>query len=144
MVFMGVRYFLVNSIETNWRACSSYIWVGLILFTSFHKSDGTMLTNKRNMVLETVNSLFLLPWVDVKALRWINYESNEHTFGGLGEIFRSFNLAKVIGIKENLRKYKNSIFSGDMKTYRAKSELGGYQENPESMLIVPNKRCPTI
>jgi hypothetical protein len=60
LLFVRLRAFAVNSRMLPWRDRALYSWVMLVWFTSFHTSGSTMMTNKRNMLLETVGILFLI------------------------------------------------------------------------------------
>ena len=129
LVFMRLRSYAINSRTAGWRERASYSWASLLWFTSFHSCANTMLTNKRNMLLESVGTIFLVTRSDVHNLRRVTSEANEHTFGGWRSVNREFDIAKLVGIEEKCRNYTNAIFEGGLKTCRSGgSEFKGYQE----------------
>ncbi len=60
LVFLRLHVYAVNARSLSWRERALYTWLTMIWFTSFHTSDGTMMINKRNMLLETFGVLFLV------------------------------------------------------------------------------------
>ncbi len=96
---------------------------------SFHTSGSKMMTNKRNMLLETVGILFLIARDDVFHPRRNTSECNEHTFG-MWRIMSSshqFNMDQLIRIVQKTNIKTDAIFSGQLKTCRSKDGLAGYQ-----------------
>ena len=84
-----------------------------------------MMTNKRNMVLETVVMLFLVTRNDVSQPRCCTSESNEHTFGNRWQILREFNLEQLINLFNKVSNQDDAIFDGNL--VKSKSVQKGYQ-----------------
>ena len=80
------------------------------------------------MVLETVDTIFLVTIKYVKTPRHLTSEANKHTYGGRKSILREFNITQVIGIEEKRLNYVNSVFEGNLKTFHSRNEFRGYQE----------------
>ena len=91
LAFMRLRSYAVNGRNINWKERSIYTWCTFIWKTSFHTQGSTMLTNKRNDLLETVGLVFLLPCSDVSQARRLTLECNEHMYGFFWIILREFN-----------------------------------------------------
>ena len=56
------------------------------------------MTNKRNMMLETVGTVFLVTRYDVKHSRRCTSEGNEHHYGFWRMILQEFNMEQLIRI----------------------------------------------
>jgi hypothetical protein len=97
-------------------------WFTLIWFTSFHTLGSTMLTNKRNMLIETVAVMFLAPRSDVHQLRRCTSEANEHTYGMLWQMLREFNTEQFIRLVDKLRICLDAIFESELLTSRNQSK----------------------
>ena len=69
LVFMQIRSYTVNERNTNRKDREIYCWDTFLWFTYLHTSGSTMMTNKRNMLLETVAFLFLVTRDDVSQTR---------------------------------------------------------------------------
>ncbi len=129
LLFLRLQAFAVNSRMLPWRDRAVYSWVTLVWFTSFHTSGSTMMTNKRNMLLETVGILFLIARDDVFHPRRNTSECNEHTFGMWRTMSSSleFNMDQLICIVQKTNIKTDAIFSGQLKTRWSKDGLAGYQ-----------------
>jgi hypothetical protein len=57
-----------------------------------------MITNKQNMLLESIAIMFLVSRIDVSQSRRLTSECNEHMFGMYRMILREFNTEQVIRI----------------------------------------------
>ena len=65
LIFMMMHSFAVNERNVQWKVRAQMAWTTLLWITSFHTSGSTMMTNKRNMLLETIAVLFLVLRDDV-------------------------------------------------------------------------------
>jgi hypothetical protein len=92
-----------------------------------------MMTNKQNMLLETVRILFLVARDDVFHTRRNTSECNEHTFGMWRTMSspREFNMDQLIRIVQKTNIRTNAIFSSQLKTHRSKNRVRGYQSTFE-------------
>jgi hypothetical protein len=86
-----------------------------------------MMTNKRNMVLETIGLLFLVTRSDVTQPRRLTSEANEHTYGCWRMVLREFNMEQLIRIVQKTSIRMDAIFDGGMVISRSKSVFKGYQ-----------------
>ena len=57
-----------------------------------------MMTNKRNMTMETVAVIFLVPMSDMSHPRRCTSEYNEHVYSMWIQILREFNMEKFVRI----------------------------------------------
>ena len=129
LVFLRLRVYAVNARSLPWRERALYTWLTMIWFTSFHTSGSTMMTNKRNMLLETFGVLFLVTRDDVFQSRRNTSECNEHTFGMWRSMTssREFNMDQLIRIVQKTNIRIDAIFESDLKTQRSRDGLSGYQ-----------------
>ena len=65
LVFMRLSSYAVNARNTNWKYREIYCLATFLWFTSLHTSGSTMIKNKRNVLLETVEFLFIVTRDDV-------------------------------------------------------------------------------
>ena len=100
LVFMRLGPYAVNGRNIHRKERAIYTWCMFIWKTSFHTQGSTMLTNKRNGLLETVSLMFLLPRLDVSQPRRLTLECNEHMYGFFPMILREFNTEHIICIVE--------------------------------------------
>ena len=86
------------------------------------------MANKRNMLLETVGLMFLIPRSDVSHPRRVTSECNEHTYGIWRTVLREFNMEQLLRIigKSDIR--TNAIFESNLVTHRSKSAFKGYHQ----------------
>ncbi len=61
-----------------------------------------MLPNKRNMVIESVDVMFLAPRSDVHQLQRCTSEANEHTYGMLRQMLQEFNSEQFVRLVDKL------------------------------------------
>ena len=83
-----------------------------------------MLPNMRNMLLETIGSLFLFPRDDVWQGNRTTSESNEHTYGFWRMIRRKFTIEQLIQIVQKTTLKTEAIFESNMEISRSKKFKG--------------------
>ena len=86
-----------------------------------------MMTNKRNMVLETIGLLFLVTRSDFLRPRRATSECNEHTFGMWRMILREFNMEQLMRISEKSNIWMNAMFESNLVASRYNGAFKGYQ-----------------
>jgi hypothetical protein len=126
LLFTRMHSFAVNCPDAMPHERVFFHWLSTLWFTSFHSSGSTMLTNKRNMVLESVAVLFLATRSDVFKLRLCTSEANEHTYGMLRQMCRKFNAEQFIRLVDKLRFKLDAIFGSNLETVCNKSRCKGY------------------
>ena len=105
-----------------------YLWAALIWYTSFNPKCATnMLTNKRNIVIETIAMMFLLPRSDVSVPRHLTSEPCEHTFGGYRCTHREFTVLQLIEMEEKRSRKVSAMYASNITTSRTDSTFRGYQ-----------------
>ena len=125
-MFLRMRSFAVNAKKVSWSDRAIFVWSSLLWFTSFHKPGSTMLSNMRNMVLESVAMLFLAIRSDVSQPRRLTSEACEHTFGSVRQLQREFNVEQFNNLVERMQLRVKSIFGSSLIPSR--SSMGkGYQ-----------------
>jgi hypothetical protein len=135
LAFMRLRSFAVNSRTTGWKQRAIYSWSTLLWFTSFqHFVGSTMMANKRNMVLETIGTLFIVTRFDITHLRRCTSECNEHLYGIFRMMLREFNVEQFIRIVQKAEIKMRAIFESNLVTSRSKTSFKGYQETLEEFL----------
>ena len=110
LVFMRLRSYAVNARNVDWKERAVYSWSTFLWFSSFHTPGSTMITNKRNMLLETVAFLFLVTREDVSQTRRTTSECNEHYYGLWRMIQREFNMEQLIRIFQKIIIKLQAIF----------------------------------
>lgn len=95
-LFMRLRLYAINTTETNFLERMNYMWASLLWFTSFdHQCGPTMMTNKRNIVMEIYGMMFLLPRNDLTYPRHLTSEPCEHFFGSYRCICMEFTVLQL-------------------------------------------------
>jgi hypothetical protein len=92
-----------------------------------------MMPNKRNMLLETVASLFLFTRKDVSQGQRLTSEANEHTFGIWRMILREFNMEQLIRIVQKACIKNEAIFASNFDVLRSNS-MKGYPSGLQSFI----------
>jgi hypothetical protein len=126
LVFIRLRSYSVNAQIAGWRQRAIYSWPTFLWFSSFHNDGNTMMTNKQNMLLESIGLLFPVPRKDVTQPRCATSECNEHTFGMYCMILREFNMEQLIcSVQKSLIRL-DAIFESDLVASRSMG-FKGYQ-----------------
>jgi len=86
-----------------------------------------MLSNMRNMVLESVAMLFLVIRSDVSQPRRLTSEACEHTFGSVRQLQREFNVEQFNNLVERMQLRVKSIFGSSLIPSR--SSMGKISSN---------------
>jgi hypothetical protein len=102
LLFMQMHSYAINSPDAKPSKRMFWHWFTLVWFTSFHTSGSTMLPNKRNMVIESVDVMFLAPRSDVHQLQRCTSEANEHTYGMLRQMLQEFNSEQFVRLVDKL------------------------------------------
>jgi len=87
-----------------------------------------MFANKRNMLVESIGLLFLLPRSDVLHPRRLTSECNEHTYGFWRMMLREFNVEQIIRIIDRSNIRLDAIFLSNLVTARNHTSFKGYQQ----------------
>ena len=87
-----------------------------------------MTTNNRNMLLETISFIFLVPRYDVSQTRRLTEEGKKHFYGLWRMILREFNVEKLIRIVQKSIINPQAIFESGLVTFRSNSAFKGYQQ----------------
>ena len=127
LMFVRIRSYAVNARMAEWGERAVFTWSSMLWYTSFHKSGSTMLTNMRNMVLESIAVLFLVTRSDVSQPRRATSEPNEHTYGTLRQNQREFGVEQLIRLVQKMDIKMTSIFAGDLVVSRS-NVAKGYQK----------------
>ena len=128
LTFMRIHSYAVNQRKTNWKSRAFYTWASMLWFTSFHTSGSTMMTNKRNMVLETVGVMFLVSRSDVKHSRRCISEGDEHFYGFWRMMLREFNMEQLIRIVDRTNIRLAAMFAENLVILRSNTTFRGYQQ----------------
>ena len=87
-----------------------------------------MLGNKCNMMLENIETIFLVTRYDVSQPSHLNSKANEHTYGHWSNILSEFNMNQPIHIHHKKKNQNDDIFESCFVTSRSKTTLKGYQQ----------------
>ena len=87
LIFLWTHSYDFNTRNAEWKERAVFTWASPLWITSFHTPGSTMMTNKRNMAMESVVVLFLDTQSDESNVRRCISEANEHTYGTLREEF---------------------------------------------------------
>ena len=93
---MRIHLYAVNSSEMAPKERVALEYSSLIWYTSFAMSASTMITNKRNIAIESIALVFIMLRSDVVRPRHYTSEPLEHTYGSWRTIQREFNVLKMI------------------------------------------------
>ena len=126
LVFGRLRAYAVNANLVPWKQRALYSWMTFIWFSSFQTQGSTMLANKRNMLLETVGTLFLVTRNDVTQLRRCTSECNEHIHGIYRMIRPDFNVSQLIQIHQKTNIKLDAMFDSGLVMSRSSSSFSGY------------------
>ncbi len=116
LMFMRMHSFGVTARQSKWKERVVFTWASLIWFTSFHRSGSTMLVNMRNMLLESIDVLFLVARSDVSQSRQTTSEGNEQAYGTMRGIQREFNMEQLVRIADKMKIKWDAIFDSDLAT----------------------------
>ena len=128
LAFMRLRSYSVNTRKLEWKQRAIFSWATLLWVTSHHTSGSTMMTNKRNMLLESIGILFLVARSDVSQPRRATSEPNEHSYGAWRMLLREFNMEQLLRIVEKSKIKLDAIFESGLVTSRSKTYFKGYQQ----------------
>jgi len=135
LMMVRCRLYAVNSRDTDWHIRAVLSYMSTVWFTSFHNHRAagsytlTMLANKRNMLLETIAILFLVPRSDVCQPRRTTSEPNEHTFSGWRSVKQNFDCSQLEGIQNKANIRNNAIFESNLVTSRSICTNSGYRSS---------------
>ena len=138
MFFLRLRLYAVNGHNIPARERITYIWVSMIFLTSYSSKSllGTnqknMVTNRRNLITETLGLVFAGARSDVIALRHTTTEPCEHTFGAGRSENREFTVLELIHLEEKRQNFINAVYDSGLQTTR--SAKNGYQASFESFV----------
>lgn len=91
-----------------------------------------MITNRRNLITETLGLVFARARSDVIALRHTTTEPCEHTFGGGRSENREFTVLELIHLEEKRQNFINAVYASGLQMTR--SAKSGYQASFESFV----------
>ena len=131
LVMTRMRYFAVNARSADWKTRALFVWVSLLWVTSFHTPASTMLTNKRNIALESVALLFLVSRSDVPQVRRGTSEPNEHFYGMLRQMLREFTAEELVHLCNKVQQKVNALFAGNLVPNRSNIGSGYMPTFPE-------------
>jgi len=127
LAFMRLRSYAVNCRKLDWKQRAVFAWATFLWFSSFHTPGSTMITNKQNMLLESIAIMFLVSRSDVSQSRRLTSECNEHMFGMYRMILREFNTEQVIRIVQKSIIKLDAVFESNLATSRSNTSFKGYQ-----------------
>ena len=131
LVMTRMRYFAVNARSADWKTRALFVWVSLLWVTSFHTPASTMLTNKRNIALESVALLFLVSRSDVPQVRRGTSEPNEHFYGMLRQMLQEFTAEELVHLCNKVQQKVNALFAGNLVPNRSNIGSGYMPTFPE-------------
>ena len=129
LVFMRLLSYAVIARNVDLREMAVYCWATFLWFSSFQTSDGTIMTNKRNMLLETISFLFLVPRDDVSQTRRLTEEGNEHFCVLWRMTMREFNMEQLIWIFQKSIIKLQAILKTRLVTSISNIAIKGYQKS---------------
>ena len=118
---------LNNSRELRCQDRCVYQRATLLWLSFFNTPMITMLSNKRNMCLETIGDLLLFPLSDVSEGRRFTSNQNEHTYGMWQMILREFNMEQLIRVFQKNNLCRECILEGNHAVPRSNTTFKGYQ-----------------
>ena len=124
LYLVRLRLFAVNGKDVPANERISYLWISMIILTSFTSKSrkGTnqknMLTNRRNLITETIALCFAISRNDVLNARYLTTEPNEHTFGGWRSMRREATVKECIQLEDKRRNKMNAIFESNLAVTR--------------------------
>ena len=96
-----------------------------------------MITNKQNMLLETIAFLFLVTRDNISQTRRTTFECNGHYYGLWRMIQQEFNMKQLIRIFQKSIIKLQVIFESDLVTLRSATEISGYQHTFPDLINRP-------
>ena len=129
LVFMRILTYFVNAINVDWIERPVYCRATFLLFRSFQTEESIMMTNKRNMLLEKISFIFLVPRDDVSQTRRLTEDGNEHFYVLWRMILREFNMEKLIRIVQKSIINIQAMFDSGLVTSRSNILFKGYQQS---------------
>ena len=129
LVFTRLRSYAVNARNVYWRERVLYCWATFLWFSSFQTADSTIMTNKRNMLLETISFIFLVPRDGVSQTQCLAEEGNEHFCVLWIMILWELNMEQLIQIVQKSIIKLQAIFESSLFTSRSNSTFKGYHKS---------------
>ena len=87
-----------------------------------------MMTNKRNVLLETVPFMFLVARDDMSQTRRLAEEENEHVYGLWRMVLREFNMEHLIRIVQKRIIKRDVMFESNLVASRSRFAFKGYHK----------------
>ena len=126
---MRVWLFIFNSQNTPWNVRAIMFYMSTVWFAYFNTSGSNiMIPNKRNMMFETIEIIFLVTRRDVSQPMHFTSKANEHTYVRWRNNSSKFIKKKIICIHDKTKIRNYSIFENGIVTSLSSTTRKGYQQ----------------